>query len=105
MNSKMIEKVIKIIRRFIDISNLTSDELEDLISDTILSLITAYRKYNIISPRLELKIVKGAVYYFLKKLKVERILKETLRKEVMKFLRVDDLDRFIENKEEKENGS
>ncbi len=116
MNSKtvaIIEKVIKMIKRFIDISNLTADDLDELISDTILSLIIAYRKYKTISPKLELKVVKGAVCYFLRKLKIERALKEKLRKEVMRFLRLKGLDSFIENdktsgsadnKEERENG-
>lgn len=103
----MIEKVIRIVRKYIDISNLTAEQLEDLISDVIVKLIIAYRKYKSVSSQLEIKIVKGTICYFLRKLKIERVLKEKLRKEVMNFLRAHGLSSiFIErNNKEEEDGS
>lgn len=107
MNLKMIEKIIAIIRKYIDISNLTVEQLEDLISEAILKLIIAYRKYKSVSPSLEIKVVKGAICYFLRKLKMEKVLKEKLRKEVMNFLRAQGLGGILieENNKEEENGS
>ncbi len=102
---KIFREILKRVRKYIFLNTLTKQDVDDLISEVIISLLAVYKKYKNVAPALEENIIKKTALRFIGKLKSDSILKGKLRKEVMKFLGLENNSNIIEENKEEENGS
>ncbi|MFN7182083.1 MAG: hypothetical protein ACK4NF_05345 [Planctomycetota bacterium] len=100
---RIFRNLLKRIGKYVVLKALKKEDIDDLIGEVIISLLAAYKKYKNVKPALEENIIKKTALRFIGRLKSESVLKEKLRKEVMKFLGLENSN-IGENKEE-ENGS